>query len=138
MEKAKNVGISLYPSEIEEVKRLSLLRDAGSPTRYFRRLFDADKRHTPVPTGFDDRIFEKLAGTYAGYLAPRLTHALQQVNADQPKILHDLLVQFAEALANGASPSEITVAPQWSNAGQSLAVAEDPTPYSKPVRIKKI
>lgn len=134
MEKAKNAGISLYPEEIKTLRDRSKLKDHGSPTRYFRRLFEADIANQPVPTAYDDRILEKLATTYAGYFAPRLQHSLASAQADQPKLVHDLLEALAEHLARGCDPRDIVICPraEWKPEPYLAQVAEPAAPYPAP------
>lgn len=132
VEKAKNAGISLYPGEIDALKRRAKLRDGGSPTRYFRRLFEADMEGEPAPTAYDPEILTKLATTYAGYLAPRLDHALKGTEADQPETLHRILVALGEHLARGCDPADLVIVPrsEWTPAPPvALMAAEDPAEY---------
>jgi hypothetical protein len=103
MEKAKNAGISLYPSEVETLRDQAKIRDGGSPTRYVRRLMEADAAGIMTPTAYDDQILDKLAVTYFGYHAPQFAEQLDRTQADQPATLHALLSGLSEAIACGAT-----------------------------------
>lgn len=113
VEKAKNAGISLYPGEIERLRSRAKLRDGGSPTRYFRRLFEADEKGEPISASYDPDILSKLARIYAGYFAPKLARALGQFEVDQPSLLHKLLSELQECFACAAQPHELVVVPRW-------------------------
>lgn len=66
------------------------------------------------PLGYEPDILDRLALIYGGYFAPKLIRVLAESSAaDQPKILHDLLAQFLESMACGASPEQTIVAPRW-------------------------
>lgn len=140
VEKAKNAGISLYPGEIQRLKARSRIRDGGSPTRYVRRLMEADEQGKVAPTAYDEAILEKLAVTYFGYHAPKFTCQLRALRADQPELLHRLLQQLSETMACGAEPDQIAVVPTWSLPadhpqyqplpdGQPLLAAEAPAKW---------
>ena len=113
MEKAKNAGISLYPSELETLRNQAKIRDGGSPTRYVRRLMEADAAGIMTPTAYDDQILDKLAVTYFGYHAPQFAEQLDRTQADQQATLHALLSGLSEAIACGATPDAVAIVPRW-------------------------
>jgi hypothetical protein len=113
VEKAKNAGISLYPGEIDRLKQRSAIRDGGSPTRYFRRLFEAESKGEPISAGYEPDVIAKLATIYTGYFAPKLAKVLAAHHVDQPKLLHKMLSEMQEALACGAKEEDIVVVPRW-------------------------
>lgn len=141
VEKAKNAGISLYPGEIERLKTRASIRDGGSPTRYFRRLFEADEKGEPIASNYEQDIIAKLATIYAGYFAPQMSASLAERKIDQPRLLHKLLQELQESFACGAStPEEIVVVPRselrqdhpWFRQAPFMHAAEDKSPYSAP------
>lgn len=113
----------------------------GKFARYVQQLIRADLAAEPVPTSHDAEIIQKLAITYAGYLAPRLAAHLQADEVDQPKLVHDLLAQLQESYACGATAEDTVVVPRWElrpghkwhrpAIPESIA-AEDQAPYNTP------
>lgn len=137
VEKAKNAGISLYPREIEAIAARSKIRDGGSPTRYFRRLWEADEKGQPVPTSYDPDILRKMAETYAGFLAPQLGAQLAERGADQPRLLHDLLIQLSDYFAAGGQIADLMIGSRAQFAAATYPERQQPAPPLTKAQVKQ-
>jgi antitoxin component of RelBE/YafQ-DinJ toxin-antitoxin module len=73
-----------------------------------------------------------LATRYAGYLTPRLAHALQALQVDQPAAAHALLTALLEHLSRGLPLDDIAICPraEWKPAPYLAQVAEPPAAYT--------
>lgn len=132
-------GISLPESLHARALQRANSVSGGKFARYVQQLINADLAAEPVPTSHDAKIIQKLATTYAGYLAPRLAAHLQADDVDQPKLIHDLLAHLQECYACGAHAEDMAVVPRWElrrghkwyseHPEDELAAAEDPADY---------
>lgn len=137
------IGTFIEPEKMERVNARAALVAKGNRSDYLRDLLEKDiDGHAP---GYDEAVLATLARIYGGYFAPRLDHLLAEQSADQPRILHDLLAQFCEALACGYKPSELTVAPKicttWRAVDDSMRqpiVAEEQAPYQSADEAKQL
>jgi hypothetical protein len=105
-EKARNAGISLYPSEIAKLRSLAGEQDNGNVAQFIRRIL-ADDLTAPAAEITPD-ILLRLAAHYIPTEARKLPAALKTV--DQPALLSRLLREFAECVADGIEPTRLHVA----------------------------
>lgn len=102
-------GISLPPSLREGAMARAKDVAGGKFARYVQHLIRADIANEPAPTSFDPEILVKLAQSYAGFLAPTFKKQLVERAADQPRLLHDLLLQISDYFAAGGSIEDIQI-----------------------------
>lgn len=105
-EKARNAGISLYPSEIEKLRSLAGINDAGNVAQFIRRIL-ADDLTAPSAEVAPD-IISRLAEHYTPTEARRLPAALK--TTDQPALLSRLLREIVECVADGVELADLHVA----------------------------
>lgn len=132
--KDKNVGFFADPTTYERIRDRAEHTSDGNVSRHLRALVQADIDGVAFePTKeIDSDIVVQLARAYAGYLAPKLDHALASTHTDQPELLHRLLVALTEHLARGHDAADLVIVPrsEWHpQPYQHLHAAEAPAPY---------
>lgn len=132
--KDKNVGFFADPATYERIRGRAELTSDGNVSRHLRSLVQADIDGITFepPKEVDANIVVQLARAYAGYLAPKIDHALATFDADQPELLHRVLVALNEHLARGCDPADLVIVPrsEWHPAPYAeLHAAEDKAPY---------
>lgn len=105
-EKARNAGVSLYPSEIAKLRSLAALQDNGNVAQFIRRVL-ADDLSAPTAEIAPD-IISRLAEHYTPTEARRLPAALKAT--DQPALLSRLLRELVECVVDGVDPANLHVA----------------------------
>lgn len=103
-EKARKVSVSLYPSQLDAIAPRLATHHAGQLSAYLQHLIERDLDATPPDHHVSPDILERLAATFAGYLAPRLRVQLSAHSLDQPGTLHAVLAHLLETL-EAATPS---------------------------------
>lgn len=109
MPKAEKKGVSLRPDLQGKAQERADRRHKGNFSAYIQSLIEADLAQEPVSTAHSPRILSDLAQSYAGYFAPTLARQLDAQEANQPELLHRLLLQLSEHLACGGSVKDIAV-----------------------------
>lgn len=105
-EKARNAGISLYPSEITKLRQLATVHDNGNVAQFLRRLIGEGLSSPSAEVSTD--IISRLAAHYTPAEARRLPPALKAT--DQPSLLSRILRELIECVADGIEPAALHVA----------------------------
>jgi hypothetical protein len=119
LEKARNAGISLYPSEIEKLRALAGVSDQGNVSNFLRRIL-ADDLAAPAAE-VSPHIVTRLAHHYTPTEARGLASRLAAT--DQPALLARLLREIAECLEAGMAAESLHVAGAHEISAEPVAAA---------------